>query len=71
MPELQLRLERLLLRLDRMGMRVAMEARRHGLVIRPLGDVMVIMPPLILTVEEIDRLLEITFECIRKITESR
>ncbi len=55
---------------DRVGMRVAMEARHHGLVIRPLGDVMVIMPPLILTLEEIDRMLEIMFTCIRKITES-
>ncbi len=55
---------------ERIGMRVAMEARKHGLVIRPLGDVMVIMPPLILTSEEIDRLLEITLMCIREITES-
>jgi len=54
----------------RVGMRVAMEARRHGLVIRPLGDVMVIMPPLVLRLEEIDRLLEIVHACVRQITET-
>jgi adenosylmethionine---8-amino-7-oxononanoate aminotransferase len=54
----------------RVGMRVAMEARRHGLILRPLGDVMVIMPPLILTPEEIDRMMEITYTCVREITES-
>jgi adenosylmethionine---8-amino-7-oxononanoate aminotransferase len=54
----------------RVGMRVAMEARRHGLILRPLGDVMVIMPPLILSLEEIDRMMEITCTCIREITES-
>ena len=30
----------------RMGHRVAMEARERGAVIRPLGDVVVLMPPL-------------------------
>lgn len=53
----------------RTGMRVALEARRHGVLLRPLGDVMVLMPPLVLTIEEIDRLLDVTHLCIRGVTE--
>ncbi len=55
---------------ERMGMRVALEARGHGLLIRPLGDVMVIMPPLILSMEELDRMMDIVHACIRQVTES-
>jgi len=53
----------------RIAMKVALEARHHGLVIRPLGDVMVLMPPLILSIEELDRLLDITYNCIKHVTE--
>lgn len=56
---------------ERRGMRVALEARRHGLLIRPLGDVMVIMPPLILSMEELDRMMDITYASIRSVTESQ
>ena len=49
--------------------RVILEARRRGLIIRPLGDVIVLMPPLAITTDEIDRLCEITYESIRMVTE--
>ena len=52
----------------RVAVQVILEARRHGLVIRPLGDVIVLMPPLAVSLEEIDRLLDITYECIEKVT---
>ncbi len=52
----------------RIAMKVAMEARRHGVLLRPLGDVMILMPPFIITLEEIDRLLDVTYTCIEKIT---
>ena len=41
------------------GVRVMMEARSRGAVIRPLGDVIVLMPPLCISVEQIDRLVQI------------
>ncbi len=54
---------------DRMGHQVIMEARKHGLIIRPLGDVVILMPPLSVSTEEIDRICEITYESIRIVTE--
>jgi adenosylmethionine---8-amino-7-oxononanoate aminotransferase len=48
----------------RMGHRVALEARRLGAVIRPLGDVVVLMPPLAISEPELCRLVEITAEAL-------
>jgi len=41
---------------QRLGHLVSMEARNHDLIIRPLGDVLVLMPPLSITVDELSRL---------------
>ena len=49
----------------RMGHRVALEARRRGAIIRPLGDVVVLMPPLAISKADLRRLVEITAESIR------
>jgi adenosylmethionine-8-amino-7-oxononanoate aminotransferase len=54
---------------ERMGHRVIMEARRRGLIIRPLSDVVVLMPPLGISMDELDRLCDITYESIRVVTE--
>lgn len=43
---------------DRIGGRVCEAARDHGVAIRPLGDVIVLMPPLSITLEEIDLLCD-------------
>jgi adenosylmethionine---8-amino-7-oxononanoate aminotransferase len=48
----------------RIGHRVALEARRHGAIIRPLGDVVVLMPPLSISREDLTRLVSITAEAI-------
>jgi adenosylmethionine---8-amino-7-oxononanoate aminotransferase len=48
----------------RIGHRVALEARRRGAIIRPLGDVVVLMPPLSISEAELSRLVEITGEAI-------
>ncbi len=37
---------------ERIGFKVCLEARKHGVWLRPLGNVIVLMPPLSLTVEE-------------------
>jgi adenosylmethionine-8-amino-7-oxononanoate aminotransferase len=41
------------------GKRVAAECRRRGLIVRPLGDVVGISPPLVITEEQIDALVDI------------
>ncbi len=48
----------------RMGHRVTLEARRRGAIIRPLGDVVVLMPPLAIGQPELERLVGITLEAI-------
>jgi adenosylmethionine-8-amino-7-oxononanoate aminotransferase len=48
----------------RLGHRVAMEARRRGAIIRPLGDVVVLMPPLAISKRDLRRLVEITAAAI-------
>jgi adenosylmethionine-8-amino-7-oxononanoate aminotransferase len=44
----------------RLGHRVALEARGRGAIVRPLGDVVVLMPPLSIAADELRRLVEIT-----------
>ena len=48
----------------RMGHRVTLEARRRGAIIRPLGDVVVLMPPLAIAEAELRRLVELTGEAV-------
>jgi adenosylmethionine---8-amino-7-oxononanoate aminotransferase len=54
----------------RIGHRVTLEARRRGAIIRPLGDVVVLMPPLAISADELRRLVEITAEAIDAATSS-
>jgi adenosylmethionine---8-amino-7-oxononanoate aminotransferase len=44
----------------RMGHRVTLEARRRGAIIRPLGDTVVLMPPLAISERDLKRLVTIT-----------
>jgi adenosylmethionine-8-amino-7-oxononanoate aminotransferase len=55
---------------EKMGWRVAYHARDNGVFIRPLGNVIVIMPPLIISEQNLKRLLEIIKDSIVAITES-
>jgi adenosylmethionine-8-amino-7-oxononanoate aminotransferase len=48
----------------RMGHRVTLEARRRGAIIRPLGDTVILMPPLAISEDELRRLVSITAEAI-------
>src|SRR6185503_6566701 len=48
----------------RIGHRVTLEARRRGAIIRPLGDVVVLMPPLAISAEHLRRLVDVTAEAI-------
>jgi adenosylmethionine---8-amino-7-oxononanoate aminotransferase len=49
----------------RLGHRVALEARRRGVIVRPLGDVIVLMPPLAISKADLRRLVQVVAESIR------
>jgi adenosylmethionine-8-amino-7-oxononanoate aminotransferase len=53
---------------EKIGQKVILEARKNGVVIRPLGDVIVLMPPLAIEESVLERLVKVTFESIRRIT---
>ena len=50
-----------------MGREVTRAARKRGLIIRPLGDVIVFMPPLSATMDEIDEMSSIIVESITEV----
>ena len=52
------------------GARVCLLARRSGLLIRPLGDVIVIMPPLAITADELDWMIDVVVAGIVETTEA-
>jgi adenosylmethionine-8-amino-7-oxononanoate aminotransferase len=53
---------------ERVGMRVCLEARKHGLFLRPLGNIIVVFPPLAISLEEIDFLMDGIAASINTIT---
>ena len=53
---------------ERMGARVTVEARRRGVIVRPLGDVVVLLPPLTITNDELDRLVTVVRDAISAVT---
>ena len=52
----------------RMGHQVTLAARRRGAIVRPLGDVVVLMPPLSISADELTRLVAITAAAIEAAT---
>lgn len=54
---------------ERVGYRACLSARSYGVILRPLGDVIVIMPPLSVTGPELERIVEAAYRGIREITE--
>ncbi|MBI4683113.1 MAG: adenosylmethionine--8-amino-7-oxononanoate transaminase [Nitrospirae bacterium] len=54
---------------EKTGWKVCYEAREKGLIIRPLGNVIVLMPPLSISHQELKSLTRITAEAIREVTE--
>jgi adenosylmethionine-8-amino-7-oxononanoate aminotransferase len=49
---------------------VTLEARSRGAIVRPLGDTVVLMPPLSIEPGELRRLVEITAAAIAVATEA-
>lgn len=54
---------------EKIGSRVIQETRKRGVILRPLGDVIVIMPPLCISIQELEQLLLVTMEAIVEVTE--
>jgi adenosylmethionine---8-amino-7-oxononanoate aminotransferase len=55
---------------QRVGHRVIIAARKRSVLIRPLGDVIILMPPLSITDAELALLLDTVRDCIRTVTET-
>ena len=53
----------------RTGHQVALEARKRGVILRPLGDTLVLMPPLSITERELTGLVDLTVEAVRAVVE--
>jgi adenosylmethionine-8-amino-7-oxononanoate aminotransferase len=52
---------------ERTGFEVCRAARRRGVIIRPLGDVVVLMPPLGISDDELDELVAVADESVREV----
>jgi adenosylmethionine-8-amino-7-oxononanoate aminotransferase len=53
---------------DRIGHLVCMAIRKRGIILRPLGDVVVLMPPLSVTEAEVDHLVSSLGQSIEEVT---
>ena len=49
------------------GHRIAMAARPLGAILRPLGNTIVLNPPLSITLQEVDQLGDITVNAIQNV----
>jgi adenosylmethionine-8-amino-7-oxononanoate aminotransferase len=56
---------------DRIGHRVIAEARNRAVILRPLGNVIVLMPPLSIEERELDQLVGVVRESIEAVTSGR
>ena len=54
---------------EKVGVQVCREARKHGLFLRPLGNVIVVFPPLVITPDELKLLFDGVTAAIRTVTE--
>ncbi len=52
----------------RWGRRVCAAAVRRGVLLRPLGDVVVVMPPLTISAGEVERIVEVLREAVIEVT---
>ena len=53
---------------ERRGWRVCRETLANGVWLRPLGDILYVMPPLAISLEEIDQLMNTLAAAIEKVT---
>jgi len=46
---------------EKIGIKVCQKVRERGVILRPLGNVIVLMPPLSISIKELDQLLDVTY----------
>lgn len=49
---------------EKIGVRVCQEARERGVILRPLGNVVILMPPLSISIKELKKLFSTTYRSI-------
>ncbi|NOX96508.1 MAG: aminotransferase class III-fold pyridoxal phosphate-dependent enzyme, partial [Nitrospirae bacterium] len=54
---------------DKIGIRVIREARKRGLIIRPLGNVIVLLPPLSISLNELREITDLVRISIERVTQ--
>lgn len=54
----------------RIGHKIILEARKRSVMIRPLGDIIILMPPLTISDDELKMLLDVVYDSIRAVTEN-
>ncbi len=52
----------------KIGIKIARETRDRGLIIRPIGNIVILLPPLSSTKDEIHRMVEIIYESVKLVT---
>jgi len=52
---------------DRVGYRIYQEGLRRGVLMRPLGNVVYFIPPLVISIEEIKTMIDTATDCIRAV----
>jgi len=55
---------------ERIGFKVANYAKKKGVFLRPLGNNMILVMPLSISFEEMDKVLDVLYESIKVVTES-
>ena len=55
----------------RWGRRVCAAAVRRGVLLRPLGDVVIVMPPLTVTDDEIERIVDTLVSAVAEVAGER
>jgi adenosylmethionine-8-amino-7-oxononanoate aminotransferase len=54
----------------RIGHKVVLEARKNCVMIRPLGDIIILMPSLSIADDELTALLNVVYDCVGSVTEN-
>ncbi|MDA8402110.1 MAG: aminotransferase class III-fold pyridoxal phosphate-dependent enzyme, partial [Deltaproteobacteria bacterium] len=50
---------------ERIGHKVVLNARERGVIIRPLGDIIVVMPPLVIDEKTLDTLMSAIYDSVK------
>ncbi len=53
---------------EKVGIRACQKARERGVILRPLGNVIVLLPPLSISIAELKKLLDVTYWAIGEVT---